>query len=857
MTRLSARLLSGAILCALAASLWAAEESARSSNVDRQIQDAQTLQAAGKLDEAWKAYGSLREELQKGAPSSQLGFVLNEMSKIASGRGEYDAAVKLAQESASVYHTIGEQKGESHAINIKGLAEVARGDYVSARQDFTTALALSRAVHDTENEVQVLNNLGSAYYFEGKYLEAMRSYESAMKTVDQIESEKWREYWRQVTDFNQATLYQRLGRYETALEIYRRVESSSKALTSSDRAHLAANLGTLYRRLGDPWKALENYQKAQSLFSKDRDADGEIGVLKNIGIVYALELNDLHDAQAIFARVLALAAKTSNRREEMQAHLYLGETYLLKHSLERAGAEFDSARRTAEELGTTEEQWKALYGLGQAQERAGSLPEAEARYRKAVSIIEKARVQLQLSALRAEFLGDKRSVYDALISLLLRRNATEEAFLFLERSRARNFQDRFASSKTGEAAPLTMEEVRGRLDPGTALLEYWTAGNQIAVLWCTRDRFGVTVKETTPVEQRTMHALLDAIPEGPGDWRTRIAGLSSLLPRDWLDSDPAISHVVIVPDNWLGMVPFDLLPIADSKRLLIEQADVSYLPSAVLLRRKSLEVNRSLFPWLRELVAFGDPVVRQGAQTSTGLLSQGVQPLPFSVEEIHSIAAMTPGRSEIFLGPDNRKSTFLSGKANSALLLHVSTHAFADDLNPEDSRLLFSAEGTNEGLGDFLFLRELYDLDLSNVRMAVLSACDTERGRLVRGEGVQAFSRALLAAGSRSSLTTLWRVDDRATAEFMKQFYYFAVKRRMAKAEALRQAKLKFLRSQSGYENPKYWAAFVISGDALTPVPEVLSWTTLAFLASSALASVLFFVLWLRSRRGVNRKHNP
>ena len=225
-----------------------------------------------------------------------------------------------------------------------------------------SALALTRSVHDAENEVQVLNNIGSSYYFEGKYLEAMRNYETAKQTVSQISSEHWHEYWRQFTDFNQATLFQKLGRYEKALEIYRSVESSSKALTPGDRAHIEANLGTLYRRLGDPWKALETYKNAQLLFSKDRDADGEIGVLKNIGIVYALDLHDLPNAQRIFRRVLELASDIQNRREEMQAHLYLGEAYLLQRSLEFGKAEFDRVLAMAKELGTPEEQWKALYG---------------------------------------------------------------------------------------------------------------------------------------------------------------------------------------------------------------------------------------------------------------------------------------------------------------------------------------------------------------------------------------------------------------------------------------------------------------------------------------------------------------
>jgi hypothetical protein len=98
-------------------------------------------------------------------------------------------------------------------------------------------------------------------------------------------------------------------------------------------------------------------------------------------------------------------------------------------------------------------------------------------------------------------------------------------------------------------------------------------------------------------------------------------------------------------------------------------------------------------------------------------------------------------------------------------------------------------------------------------------------------------------------------VDDRATAEFMKQFYHFAVERRMGKAEALRQVKLKFLQSRSAYESPRYWAAFVISGDALTSVPAVLSWREILLGITIALAAGAL-VVGLGSRRRRHRQHN-
>ena len=126
---------------------------------------------------------------------------------------------------------------------------------------------------------------------------------------------------------------------------------------------------------------------------------------------------------------------------------------------------------------------------------------------------------------------------------------------------------------------------------------------------------------------------------------------------------------------------------------------------------------------------------------------------------------------------------------------------------------------------------------------------------MIRGEGIQAFGRALLFAGSRSALTTLWRVDDQPTAEFMKQFYYFALQKGEPKAGALRSAKLKFLHSGTVLANPAHWAAFVLTGDGLSPLPTFISWRTItaAGLALAILGISVALLLCLRRRRWILR----
>jgi len=826
-------------------------QTAEKDAISIELQRADTLQDKGSLAEARKIYESLLRRIEGRGLSPELGLIRNALCDLASSEGNYDEAIASAQEGASVYHKLGNTSGEINALNCRGIAEMQRALYPEAQSTLGEALALSRAANDALNIVRVLNNLGTTQYYLGRYLEALRAYQEAESVLTRNTSEKWYDYWRQISAINRATLYQRLGRYENALRIYQQISSSSKALTAGDRAHLLTNLGVLYRRQGDPWKALSNYQEALRLYQKAQDSDGEISALKNIGIVFALDRNDLRSAEPIFEHILDLASKTHNDRERMQAHLYLGETRLRKGDLAGAQREFQKAVSEAKKLDTREEQWKALYGLARTEELSGHLDQAEQAYGEAIAIIEASRSQLQIPSLRAEFLADKRDAYDAMIALLVRKNDIKGVFNFLERSRARTFQDRLTKNGSGPSAAAavpTLDEVRSQLDASAILLEYWVTKDQIALLWCTRASYGMTQKKLSTLDLNAALAYLSALPENlDSDWRIGIGVLGKVLPPMDLPRDANFHSLVIVPDGWLGSMPFDLLRAGNnSDALLIERFSISYLPTAALLRRAPQPASWES-PWALQLVAFGDPAVHQSLNSS---LENGAPPaaLPYSGEEIQSLAAMAHGKTKLFLGSTDLKRIFLSAEANGAPILHVSTHAFADADNPENSRILFSPESPQEQ-PDNVFLRELYELKLDRVSLATLSACNTERGKMIRGEGIQGFSRALLSSGSRSALTTLWRVDDQPTSEFMKQFYHYAIQEHQSKAEALRSAKLTFLRSGTGLGNPTNWAGFVLNGDGFGTLPTFVSWTQILAALAAIVAAGIVGSLWFRSQR--------
>ncbi len=831
------------------------------ADISRRLEQARALEEKGLQKEARELYESLLAELRANQDDAGLAEALYALGLIASDRGDHVLAIALARESADLFRKLGDHRGEARAVNRLGVEELYRGEYAAARVHFEQALALSQSINYRLGEVEQFNNLGTVFNFQGRYLDALKAYEAAMDRVNRAAGEPWAARSRQGTTNNLATLFQRLGREDKALELYRQLQQAPQALKASEEAQLYANLGVMYRRLGDPVKALEAYRQAEAVFARRGHKDGQLGVLINIGNAQALDLGDVAGALESFTNALALAEQTQNRRKAMQAHLYRGESFFRLNQMDSARKEFDTALAAARELGTSEEEWKALYGLGRAAERVGETALAAGYFRRAIARIESIRSKLQLSRLTEEFFSDKRNVYDSLIDLSLNNPDPAELFDLMERSRARAFQDRLQESAPGNAASVrtpSLSEVRSRLDDATLLLELWTGPNSTAVVWVTHEGAGIVREQFSPADLGEISALSQDLATSPGQtWKSHSERLGKLLLSGIEPlAQKGLQHLLIVPDGVLDSLPFEALRLeTDPSSLLVERFDVSYLPSSSILLRQPPAPGRSWhLPWRRQVLAFGDPITSSRPDLNlldVFLKDEFRRPLPTSAEEVRAIAYASSGRSEVHLAGDDLKKYLLQGKAQGVPLLHLSTHATADTDNPERSRILFSSED-KDGRPDYLFLREVYDLDLRGVELATLSACDTERGKMIRGEGMQGFSRALLSAGSRTTVTTLWRVADQPTSDFMKQFYY-ALGQGKTKAQALRLAKLKFLQSGGPLAHPRHWAAFVLNGDGLHPITRAISWSVLLV----PLTGVLLLLFAVARRRAREQRTGP
>ena len=543
---------------------------------------------------------------------------------------------------------------------------------------------------------------------------------------------------------------------------------------------------------------METYRQAQALFARAQHRDGEIGAWRNIGIAYALDLHDSQRALDAFDAALKLARESSNRRGEVLALLYRGETLRRLGRRAEATAELQAALAGATGVGLVEEQWKALYGLGRMAEADGRGEEAGRSYERAIAAIESVRADLQAVALRSEFLADKRDVYDALIALRLSR-ALGLGGRGVRAHRAEPRAHLAGPPSARRASGCRSTSVQRKIAPGALLLEYWSGAAASAVVWVSSSAAGIARQAASAADleavQRFARRRVAAgrrLAHGVG--RAPAASCSPGLP-----DLAGVSRLLVVPDGPLHFVPFEALTVPGAHDLLVDRLEISYLPSAALLVRRPPARARALDVAVAARAA--------GLRRSAGCRRRppGTPPprLSHADDEIRAIADVLPGRAELHLGPDAQKR-LLQREPPKVPLLHFATHAIADTRDPDRSRILL-APAAPGGAADHLFLREIYDLDLSGVQLVTLSACETERGKVIRGEGVEGFSRALLAAGAASAVTTRWDVVDRASAEFMKQFY-FALAQGQSEASALREAKRQFLHSRLPWSHPRYWA---------------------------------------------------
>jgi CHAT domain-containing protein len=192
---------------------------------------------------------------------------------------------------------------------------------------------------------------------------------------------------------------------------------------------------------------------------------------------------------------------------------------------------------------------------------------------------------------------------------------------------------------------------------------------------------------------------------------------------------------------------------------------------------------------------------------------QGFLRLRFSRAEADAITRLAPeGQSLEAVDFVANRATATGADLSQYRIVHFATHGLVNSQHPELSGIVLSLVDEKGQLQNgFLRLFEIYNLKL-NADLVVLSACQTALGKEVKGEGLIGLTRGFMYAGAPRVVASLWRIDDRATAELMGRFYAGMMKGGLTPAAALRAAQISMWQEKR-WTAPPYWAAFTIQGE--------------------------------------------
>jgi CHAT domain-containing protein/tetratricopeptide (TPR) repeat protein len=811
--------------------------------------------------------------------------------------GSYADALPHCREAAARLRGAGAQDDAQdggdvgRALNSLGLALEMTGDRSAAEASYREALGLHRGLGQPAQEALVLSNLAALAIAGGDYgaaLAWLAEEEAVTRRALAAGDSAWAPAELDYVRMNRSVALEQLGAYAEALAqigplASRVLAQGAPETATSESAALAVNLAVLYRNLGDPRRALALLDQARVVYEGQGDRSALANVHLNRGLVFQLNLRAPAAAETALTRALELSRESGDRSEETRTLCALGDLRLSGGHLVEARSAFALALASATASDATAGRWAALAGLGRVARAAGDPGAALVHLRGAIAEIEKTGEGVGDSALRGGLLADQRAVYATAVDLLAERarmlegpegeRAALEALALAEQVRARELLDALAGGGSGSPLQATqIAALSARL--GTTIVYFF--GERSLWRWVHEGGRWQIAAAGGPMEIRALvagvHRSLARAEPPPPEALARLSRL--LLPQRIARA----KELRIVPDGRLFYLPFELL--ADPERsgeALIERFPVSYLPSLSMLTH--LRGPAATARW--RVVALADPELplrfAPGDTSSlASLLARrfGLPPLPGAAREARDAAARLGEPNTVELGSRATEAKLRLRAGEGIRVLHIAAHTVVDE-SLAGGVALFLAAGTaaSEEAGapgapgdrppggeddGLVTAAELASLRLE-VELAVLSGCRTALAEpeltgsdgAGGGRALASLSGALLGAGVRGVVASLWEVGDGATAALMEQFY-FELARGSRPASALRRAKLR-LAHDPRWNGAPGWAGFVLLGDPGPVARPYAAWSGLAAAIAAIAAIALGLPALLRALRPAQR----
>ena len=816
------------------------------------------LAVLGSYDEAISIGEQAREAFIEGEKPKSAGKIEHNLGNIYQRLDRYADAEEVLK---SALKKFSEEEDHEKIIQIENSLALAYANQTKlgdAETLYEQSLrkAESSELHVTQAEIE--SNLGYLSLFQGNYSRSLNYFERSRGRYVLLGME----HQAAIAEQEVGDVYLELNLFPEARSIYQRIIPVFEKLgMQAERARALAYLARTEIALGNHAQSHRFLSESKQIYTRENNGIGQsiVGMIESK--LFLLEKTAVSAIAG--ARLGGKSFRTAGAwPRAIEASIIEAESLMLLGEHESARKVLDAATAEAIRLDLPQSKLICLTSLGSLEMSLENFAAAESVFLDAIELVEAMRSPLPGEDFRTGFVADKLTPYFALTSINLAKgtpHTVEIAFEFTERARSRalletldaqnigpqtdepetndlarqktdlrrelNWLYRQTSKEMESAAiqpkyhrdeirrredaiseltrriaarssnapflradPFILSDLQERIGSDNVLIEYTAINEEYIAFVVTEDGLVAVENLATEDDIRQLLSQLDLQIEKFKHPSNRYGNNESVyITRQLLAQlytkliKPLLGFVedrnlVIVPFQDLNYVPFHAL--FDGFEYLIESREVTYSPSAAIFfqnkDKSDIEKGRAVFLGIADEKA------------------------PRIEDELKSLCAIVPN-SDIFV---NNHATLDSLRTHcpSAEILHLACHGKFRSDNPLFSSLKFS-----DGM---LTVRDVYDLNLRNCRLAVLSACETGVSSVARGEELLGLIRGFLCAGAANLIISMWQVDDEISNELMIELYRSLVGG-SSPARALANAQRKILKYNP---HPFYWAPFFLVG---------------------------------------------
>jgi len=747
-----------------------------------------------------------------------LAQALNTQGQLQLSLGQAELALNTWQQATATYAQAGDEAGMTGSLINQVQALQTLGLYRQANKTLTQVEQTLQNQSDSPIKVTGLLSLGNVLRMVGDLNKSRQVLEQSLAVAQQLKSPS--DIGATLLSLGNTARAQQESK--AALAFYQQAATASTSPILRNQAQLNQLSLLLDTRQLRPAQALWSQIQTQVVCTGSIETcpypPSRTAVYAGINLAQSLirlkqtstvSSPSWREIGQLLASAVQQAKSIKDQRAEAYALGHLGGLYEQTQQLSIAQDLTEKALLIAQANNAPDIAYRWQWQLGRLLKATGNMKEAIAVYTETIKTLQSLRSDLVAinPEIQFSFRDEVEPIYRQLVDLLLQSSPNQgggggvpsQQNLIQARAAIESLQlaelENFFRAACLEGKAVQIDQVIDQDDPTAAAIYPIILPDRLEVILKLPQQPLRHYK--IPVDQGDVERILKQLREQLTKPYTllEIQPLSKQV-YDWLirpaEADLAKSRVktlVFVLDGSLRNIP--MAALYDGQQYLVQKYAVALTPGLQLLSPKSLERGQ-----LKALTA-GVSEARPGFSALSNVALE--------LDEINSEVPSTMLLNEEFT------ITAFQNKINSLPfpVVHLATHGQFSSKADDTFILTWDGRLNANQLDDLL---RVTDQSRPNgIELLVLSACQTATGDKRAALGLAGVA---VRAGARSTLASLWSIDDKSSALLMSQFYRELVRTKVSKAEALRLAQLSLLQNPR-YQHPRYWAPFVLVGNWL------------------------------------------